>query len=79
MKIISTSKVQKNIAILSDNTNIYTVINKWEPKTMIIPYFEGLQEVVEDYLENMEIYLNKEKLVKKYQNSKNSGLSDLII
>jgi len=46
---------------------------------MIIPYFEGLQEVVEDYLENMEIYLNKEKLVKKYQNSKNSGLSDLII
>lgn len=79
MRIISTSKVQKNIAILSDNTNIYTVINKWEPKTMIIPYFEGLQEVVEDYLENMEIYLNKEKLVKKYQNSKNSGLSDLII
>ena len=79
MKIISTSKIQKNIAILSDNTNIYTVINKWEPKTMIIPYFEGLQEVVEDYLEDMEIYLNKEKLSKKYEESKNSGLSDLII
>ena len=79
MKIISTSKVQKNISILSDNTNIYTVINKWEPKTMIIPYFEGLQEVVENYLEDMEIYTNKEKLVKRYEDSKNSGLSDLVI
>ncbi|MDQ7009112.1 MAG: hypothetical protein Q9M94_02375 [Candidatus Gracilibacteria bacterium] len=79
MRIISTSKVQKNIAILSDNTNIYTVINKGEPKTMIIPYFEGLQEIVENYLEDMEISLNKESLSTKYQNSKNSGLSDLII
>ncbi len=79
MKIISTSKVQKNISILSDNKNIYTVVNKGEPKTMIIPYFEWLQEIVEDYLEEMEIYSNKEKLSKKYKESKNSGLSDLII
>jgi len=46
---------------------------------MIIPYFEGLQEVVENYLEDMEIYTNKEKLVKRYEDSKNSGLSDLVI
>ena len=79
MKIVSTSKVQKNIWILSDNKNIYTVIKNWEPKTMLVPYFEWLQEVVEDYIEDMEMEANKETLMKKYKESKESGLSDLVI
>ena len=63
MKIISTSKVQKNIGILSDTENIYTFINNGEPKTMLIPYSEGLQEYIEEYMENAEMINNRQKLI----------------
>lgn len=75
MKIITPSKVQKNISILSDTTNIYTVVKKWEPKTIIIPYFEW----IEDYIEDLEMYINREKITKKMEVSLESGLSDLVI
>ena len=79
MKIVSTSKVQKNISILSDRENIYTFINNGEPKTMLIPYYEGLQDIIEDYIEDLEMLSNKNNLIKRYEESKKSGLSDLII
>ena len=79
MKIVSTSKVQKNISILSDRKNIYTFIKNWEPKTMLIPYYEWLQEIIEDYIEDMEMQANREKLIKKAKKSVESGLSDLVI
>ncbi len=79
MKIISTSKVQKDIKILSDRENIYTFINNGEAKTMLVPYHEGLQEVIENYLEDIEVYKNREKLIKEWEKSIESGLSDLII
>jgi len=79
MKIISTSKVQKDIKILSDRNNIYTFINNWEAKTMLIPYYEGLQSKIEDWIEDIEMYSNKEKLIKKWEESLASGLSDLTI
>ena len=79
MKIVSTSKVQKNISILSDRENIYTFINNGEPKTMLIPYYEWLQEIIEDYIEDLEMLANKDNLIKRYEESKKSGLSDLII
>lgn len=75
MKIISPSKVQKNISILSDRENIYTVVKKWEPQTVIIPYFEW----IEDYVEDLEMYANRYNLVKKFKNSVDSWLSDLVI
>ena len=79
MKIVSTSKVQKTISLLSDRENIYTVVKNWEPKTMIIPYYEWLAEKIEEIIEDLEMETNKEKLIKKWNNSLNSGLSDLII
>jgi len=79
MKIVSTSKVQKNISILSDRNNIYTFINNWEPKTMLIPYYEGLQEVIENYIEDLEMVSNRENIIEKGNKSLNSGLSDLVI
>jgi len=79
MKIISTSKVQKNIKILSDRENIYTFINNGEAKTMLVPYHEGLQEVIENYLEDIEMYANRDTLIKEFKESKESGISSLII
>jgi len=75
MKIITTSKIQKNISILSDNNGIYTVVKNWEPKSLIVPYFEG----IEDYIEDIEMYANKDKLTKKYNESIKSGISDFVI
>lgn len=75
MKIISPTKIQKNIWLVSDTNNVYTVVKKWEPKTVILPYFEG----IEDYVEDIEMYANKEKLEKKYKESLDSWLSDLVI
>lgn len=79
MRIVSTSKIQKNISILSDNKNIYTIINNGEAKTMLIPYYEWLQKVIENYLEDIEIQSNRDALQKKYIESKKSGLSTLVI
>ena len=79
MKIISTSKVQKDIKILSDRENIYTFINNGEAKTMLIPYHEWLQALVENYLEDIEMYENREKLIKYGEESIKSGLSNLTI
>ena len=79
MKIISTSKVQKNIKILSDRENIYTFINNGEAKTMLVPYYEGLQKIIENYLEDMEMYSNRDKIIKEWKKSLTSGLSNLTI
>jgi len=79
MKIISTSKVQKDIKILSDRENIYTFINNGEAKTMLVPYYEWLQEKVEEWIENMEMYSNRDKLIQKWKESLESGLSNLTI
>jgi len=75
MKILTPTKIQKNISLLSDRENTYIVVKKGEPKTVIVPYFEG----IEDYLEDIEMYANKEKLEKKFKTSLESGLSDLVI
>jgi len=75
MKILTPTKIQKNISLLSDRENTYIVVKKGEPKTVIVPYFEG----IEDYLEDIEMYANKEKLEKKFKTSLESGLSDLAI
>ncbi len=79
MKIISTSKVQKNIWILSDTKNIYTFINNGEPKTMLIPYSEGLQEYIEEYVENIEMLKTRQNLIAEWRASLESGISELTI
>jgi len=79
MKIVSTSKVQKNISILSDRENIYAVVKNWDPKTLIVPYYDWLAEKIEEILEDFEMEQNREILIKKWEKSLNSGLSDLVI
>lgn len=81
MKIISTSQLQKNIWSISkdiDSEN-YTIINRWKPKLVILPYFDDNEEFINDYLEEYEIKINSKKLKKDLQNSLDSWRSDLII
>lgn len=46
---------------------------------MIVPYFEGSEVWVEDYLEEYEMRKNKNKLQKEMKQSLASGESDLAI
>lgn len=75
MKIVTTTQVQQNIWILSDTNNMYTVINRWEPKTLVIPYSEEALDMLEDYLEDLEIMRNSDNLQKEMQASVDSGIS----
>ena len=46
---------------------------------MLISYYEGLQELVEDYIEDIEICANRDVLMKKGNESLSSGVSLLTI
>jgi len=46
------------------------------PKIVLLPYFAKGSDLVDDYMESYEIFLNQEKLQKEAKNSLDSGLSD---
>lgn len=77
MNILTKSQLQKNIGKLENKA--YIIVNRGTPESIIVPYFEGNEEWIEEYLENFEIAKNKENLMKKTKKSLKSGLSDLVI
>lgn len=79
--IITTTQLQQKIGEITANIDkkSYIVTNRGQGKIILLPYFDGCDELVEDYMEDFEIMLNKEKLEKKWQESLNSGESDLVI
>lgn len=76
-KVITNSQFQKIIGTVSKEieTKQYTVINRGVPKMVVLPYFEGNEDYIEDYLERFEIQKNQKKLQEELQNSEASGLS----
>ena len=79
MKIVTSSQIQQDIWIVSDNTEVYTVIKRGEPKTIIIPYSEKAETMLDDYLEDLEIEKNNKTLKYELKDSLNSWLSNLSI
>ena len=79
MKIITTTELQKNIWSISKGIewNNYTIINRWKPRMVILPYFENNEEFINDYLEEYEMRKNEVNLKKELAESLASGLSDL--
>lgn len=79
--IITTTQLQQRIGEItaSISKKSYIVTNRGEGKMIILPYFDGCDRLVEDYLEDYEMYSNKEKLQKELLESKKSGRSDLVI
>lgn len=80
-KIISTTEAQKKLCEIASNIDVqtYIVTNKGAGRMVILPYFDGCMDRIEDYLEDCEMMINKEKLQKKWKASSESGLSDLVI
>lgn len=80
-KIITTTQVQQKIGELSQSiiTTNYIVTNRGKGKIVMLPYFDGCDENISEYMEDFEIAKNQEKLEKKYRKSLQSGVSDLVI
>lgn len=73
--------MQQEIGKISANIgkNAYIVTNKGKGRMVLLPYFDGCDRYLEDYMEDYEMYSNKDKLQKRLQKSLDSGPSDLII
>lgn len=81
ISIITTSEMQKKIGEITRNIDkiSYIVTNNGKGKVVLLPYFDGCNRFIEEYMEDYEMYQNREKLQKKYQKAFDSGPSDLVI
>ncbi len=81
MEIITNTELQKHIGVISKNIehNSFTVTARGKPKMMLVPYFDGCADMIDDYMEEFLLWKNKQKLQKQAQKSLNGGLSNLII
>ena len=79
--IINTTDLQKNVWTVSREIykKNFIVTNKWRWRLRVLPYFDWSDEYLEEYFENLEIFLNKEELKNKMEESKNSWRSNLVI
>lgn len=79
--IIPTTQVQQNIGKISATIGekVYIVTNRGEGRIVMLPYFDGCDEYIRDYMEDFQMYQNRKKLKKEFTTSHNSGPSSLII
>ncbi|MSR67674.1 hypothetical protein EXS65_02530 [Candidatus Peribacteria bacterium] len=80
-KIITTSHLQKTIGqLVSYVAHSWVVVtNKGKPTVVMLPYFDDNEGVIADYLEEYEIDKNRAVLQKRFKESEESGISDLVI
>ncbi len=80
-KIITSSQVQKEIGKLSKNIGeeTYVVTVHGKGKIVMLPYFDGCDENMNEYMEDYEMMQNKEVLQARYQESSKSGASSLSV
>jgi len=79
--IITTTQLQKKIGDISKNIGekTYIVTGRGIAKVVLLPYFDGCDDLIDDYMEEFEILKNKDKLQKWLKKSAESGMSDLVI
>ena len=78
-KIITTTQVQKKIGQLSQEIMVtnYIVTNRGTGKIVMLPYFDGCDENIAEYMEHFEMMKNREKLRERYKKSSKSGKGSL--
>lgn len=79
--IITTTQVQQKIGKISEEIveNSYVVTNRGLAKIVMLPYFDGCDDFIDDYMEEFEIIKNRNKLQKELKESLKSGKSSLQI
>jgi len=81
VKIITTAELQKNIGKVSADVknSPYIVTKNGKGSMFILPYFDDCTQQIEDLIENMEMYANKEIFEQSIKESIDSGLSGYVI
>lgn len=79
--IITTTQVQQSIGTISNSITeqSYIVTNRGKGKIVMLPYFEGCDDTVADYLEDFAMVKNAKTLQQRYQKAAKSGRSRLVI
>lgn len=79
--IITTSQLQKTIGKISNSISkqSYIVTNHGEGKIVMLPYFDGCDDTIAEYMEDFDMIKNKDVLQKRYVESSQSGNSGLVI
>lgn len=80
-KLITTSQLQQKIGEVSYEIfqTTFIVTNRGQGRMVLLPYFDGCDENISEYMENYEMAKNAEKLKKKYKKSSQSGKGTLKI
>ena len=80
-KIVTTSELQKHIGqLLNMVGNSWMIVTcRGKAKVVVLPYFDDNDGIIADYLEDYEMYRNAEALKKRWKESADSGISDLVI
>lgn len=79
--IITTTHLQKHIGELSETIEerSFIITNRGIGKMVLLPYFDGCDENITDYLEDFEMAKNKMTLKKRYEASARSGKSSISV
>jgi len=80
-KIITTTQVQQQIGKVAKTIgdSPYIATSRGQGKIVMLPYFDGCDELINEYMEDYEMYKNQNELKKRYQESAKSGVSDLVV
>jgi len=84
IKIIPTTKLQQQIGMISFSLNTdkgctFIVTKHGEAKIVMLPYFDGCDDNIQEYIEDYEMQKNQKDLKKRYERSSKSGKSSMII
>jgi hypothetical protein len=80
-KIITTTQVQQKIGELSQSIveMNYIVTKRGAGMIIILPYINGCDENIAEYMENYEMVKNEKILKERYKKSSKSGKSRLAV
>lgn len=80
-KIVTTSDVQQKIGQITKSIDFetYIVTSHGKGKMIMLPYFDGCDKNMDEYMEDYEMMKNRLVLQKRYRESSDSGESALIV
>ncbi len=81
VSIVTTKQVQQKIGEISASIGekAYIVTNRGEGRMILLPYYDGCDEKINEYMEDFEMIKNGESLKSKYSKSAKSGRSTLTV
>ncbi len=77
----SSSELKDNYRKIKDiiSESFAIITSRGKANAVMLPYYEGNEDAINEYLESYEIWKNRELLCKRYDDSVNSGISGLKI